>query len=201
MIFENLTYQIETADSIEHAIPTLHLGELDRYGEIPDLSHPFGQVSTMLQSLGQRFAQINHNLQSNLMEGAESESWCSRLRSDSKNLVLELNSTRDRSATGQTKLKKIQELFHCWSREVQEGPATGASTLIFLSMLNFREWFNIKDPWEDQQRDLVTIQSDLESLRFIETQCGQLVDELTKVLDAWREVDSEYEDRHSRTGG
>ena len=61
-------------------------------------------------------------------------------------------------------------------------------------MLNFREWFNTKDPWEDQQRDLVTIRSDLEALRFIETQGGQLVDELTKVLDAWREVDSEYED-------
>ena len=194
MRFENLTYQIETADSIEHAIATLHLGELDRYGEVPDLSHAFGQVSTILQSLGQSLAQLNHNLQSDLMEGAESESWCSRLRSDCKSLGLELDSTRDRLATGQTKLKKIQEFYHCWSREVQQGPATGASTLIFLSMLNFREWLNIKDPWEDQQRNLVTIRSDLEALRFIETQCGQLVDELTKVLDAWREVDIEYED-------
>ena len=194
MRFENLIYQKETADSIEHAIATLHLGELDRYGEVPDLSHAFGQVSTILQSLGQSIAQLNQNLQSDLIEGLESESWCSRLRSDSKNLGLELNSTRDRLATGLTKLKEIQELYYCWSREVQEGPATGASTLIFLSMLRFREYFKIKDPWEDQQRDLVTIRSDLEALRFIETQCGQLVDELTKVFDAWREEDSAYED-------
>ena len=129
MRFENLAYQIETADSIEHAIATLHLGELDRYREVPNLSHTFGQSSTILQSLGQSFAQLNHNLQSDLMKGAESESWCSRVRRDSKKLGLELNSTRDRLATGQTKFKGDSRALRLLvEREVQEGPATGAST-------------------------------------------------------------------------